>query len=86
MMPERPALVACANCATYLWIRSLELVGKVEWYRPFGPAAAGETPAEWAKAPRFNRLIGDDFARALGAGIGDIRSVSGTFGFAFGGG
>ena len=71
MLPESPALVACPNCGTYLWIKSLELVGKAEWYRPFRPAAAGETPAEWAKAPHFNRLDGDDFARALSAGLGD---------------
>jgi hypothetical protein len=71
MLPVRPALVACPNCGTYLWTKSLELVGKAEWYRPFRPAAAGETPAEWAKAPHFNRLDGDDFARALSAGLGD---------------
>ena len=71
MLPERPALVACPNCETYLWIKSLELVGEVEWYRPRRPPAAGETPAEWSKAPRFNRLDGDAFARALSMGMGD---------------
>lgn len=71
MLPESPALVACPNCGTYLWKKSLELVGKVEWYRPFRPAAAGETPAEWAKAPYLRSPDGDDFTQALSAGLGD---------------
>jgi hypothetical protein len=71
MLPERPALVACPKCETCLWIESLELVGEFEWYRPHTPLAAAETPAEWAEAPYLRRPDGDDFERALSAGLGD---------------
>ncbi len=65
MLPERPALVACPSCKTYLWIESLELVGEVDWYH------RDSSPAEWAKAPRFRSPDGNDFVRALNAGLGD---------------
>ena len=65
MLPERPALVACPKCETYLWIESLELVGEVDWYH------RDHSPAEWANAPRFRSPDGNDFVRALSAGVGD---------------
>jgi hypothetical protein len=46
-------------------LERLELVGEVDWYH------RESSPAERAKVPRFRSPDGDDFVRALNAGLED---------------